>query len=50
VDAFSYLVPDDSLGFLRTDLDFFVLSPLGLDLGLIGPLIDTLLGFPPGGF
>jgi hypothetical protein len=50
VDAGSYLVPDDSLGFLGTDLDFFLLSPLGLDPGLIGPLIDTLLGFPPGGF
>ena len=49
VDAGSYLVPDDSLGFLATDLDFFLLSPTGLDPGLLGPIIDTLLGFPTGG-
>jgi hypothetical protein len=45
-----YLVPDDSLGYLATDLDFFLLSPLGLDPGLLGPLIDTLLGAEVGGF
>jgi hypothetical protein len=50
VDAGSYLVPDDSLGFLATDLDFFLLSPTGLDPGLLGPILDTLLGFPTGGF
>jgi hypothetical protein len=45
-DAGSYLVPDDFLGYLGTDLDFFLLSPTGLDPGLLGPIIDTLLGFP----
>jgi hypothetical protein len=49
VNAGDYLVPDNALGFLGTDLDFFLLSPTGLDPGLLGPLIDTLLGFPPGG-
>jgi hypothetical protein len=48
-DAGDYLVPDNALGFLGTDLDFFLLTPTGLDPGLLGPLIDTLLGFPPGG-
>jgi hypothetical protein len=48
-DAGGYLVPDDTLGYLGTELDFFLLSPVGLDPGLLGPLIDTLLGFPPGG-
>jgi hypothetical protein len=42
----SYLVPDDFLGYLATDLDFFLLNPTGLDPALLGPLIDTLLGFP----
>jgi hypothetical protein len=45
-DAGGYLVPDDFLGYLATDLDFFALNPLGLDPVLLGPLIDTLLGFP----
>jgi hypothetical protein len=45
-DAGGYLVPDDFLGYLATDLDFFLLSPLGLDPALLGPVIDTLLGFP----
>jgi hypothetical protein len=49
-DAGGYLVPDDFLGYLATDLDFFLLSPLGLDPGLLGPLIDTLLGSEVGGF
>jgi hypothetical protein len=45
-DAGGYLVPDDFLGYLATDLDFFALNPLGLDPLLLGPIIDTLLGFP----
>ena len=45
-DAGGYLVPDDFLGYLATDLDFFLLNPTGLDPGLLGPVIDTLLGFP----
>ncbi len=49
-DAGGYLVPDDFLGYLATDLDFFLLSPLGLDPGLLGPLIDTLIGSEVGGF
>jgi hypothetical protein len=49
-DAGSYLVPDDALGYLGTELDFFLLSPTGLDPGLLGPILDTLLGFPTGGF
>jgi hypothetical protein len=49
-DAGSYLVPDDFLGYLATDLDFFLLSPTGLDPGLLGPIIDTLVGAEVGGF
>jgi hypothetical protein len=49
-NAGDYLVPDNSLGFLATDLDFFLLNPTGLDPALLGPIIDTLLGFPTGGF
>jgi hypothetical protein len=45
-DLHGYLVPDDFLGYLATDLDFFLLSPTGLDPGLLGPVLDTLLGFP----
>jgi hypothetical protein len=45
-DAGGYLVPDDFLGYLATDLDFFLLSPTGLDPALLGPVLDTLLGFP----
>jgi len=45
-DTGDYLVPDNSLGFLATDLDIFLLNPTGLDPGLLGPIIDTLLGFP----
>jgi hypothetical protein len=47
-DAGAYLVPDDFLGYLATDLDFFLLNPTGLDPLLLGPLIETLLGFPVG--
>jgi hypothetical protein len=42
-----YLVPDDFLGYLATDLDFFLLNPTGLDPLLLAPVIDTLLGSPP---
>jgi hypothetical protein len=45
-DLHGYLVPDDFLGYLATDLDFFLLSPTGLDPALLGPVLDTLLGFP----
>jgi hypothetical protein len=45
-NAGGYLVPDDALGYLATDLDFFLLSPTGLDPALLGPVLDTLLGFP----
>jgi hypothetical protein len=41
-----YLVPDDSLGYLGTELDLFLLSPLGLDPALLSPILDTLLGSP----
>jgi hypothetical protein len=39
----AYLVPDDFLGYLATDLDFFLLNPTGLG-DLLGPLGDILLG------
>jgi hypothetical protein len=42
-----YLVPDDFLGYLATDLDYFLLTPTGLDPLLLGAIIDTLLGSPP---
>jgi hypothetical protein len=45
-DAGGYLVPDDFLGYLATDLDFFLLNPTGLDPLVLGPVIETLLGFP----
>jgi hypothetical protein len=45
-DAGGYLVPDDFLGYLGTELDTFLLTPLGLDPGLLGPLIDTIAGSP----
>jgi hypothetical protein len=47
-NAGDYLVPDDTLGYLGTELDAFLLSPLGLDPALLGPVLDTLLGFPTG--
>lgn len=45
-DAGGYLVPDDFLGYVGTELDAFLLTPLGLDPALLGPLIDTILGSP----
>jgi hypothetical protein len=41
-----YLVPDDFLGYLATDLDFFLLNPTGLGF-LLSPVVDLLLGAPP---
>ena len=38
-----YLVPDDFLGYLATDLDFFLLNPTGLG-DLLGPIGEILLG------
>jgi hypothetical protein len=38
-----YLIPDDSLGYLATDLDFFLLNPVGLS-DLLGPIGEILLG------
>jgi hypothetical protein len=43
-DAGGYLVLDDFLGYLGTELDTFLLTRLGLDPGLLGPLIDTIAG------
>jgi hypothetical protein len=45
-DAGGYLVPDDFLGYVGTELDAFLLSPLGLDPVLLSPLLDTILGSP----
>jgi hypothetical protein len=45
--AGQFLVPDDFLGYLATDLDFFLLNPTGLDPLLLAPVIETLLGSPP---
>lgn len=42
-DGAAYLVPDDSLGYDATFLDFFLLQPTGLG-DLLGPLGDILLG------
>jgi hypothetical protein len=39
----AYLVPDDSLGYLATELDFFLLNPTGLG-DLLGPIGEILLG------
>jgi hypothetical protein len=39
----AYLVPDDSLGYLATYLDYFLLSPTGLG-DLLGPIGEILLG------
>lgn len=49
-DLGDYLVPDSTLGYLATDLDFFLLDPLGLNALLLGPIIETLLGDQVGGF
>jgi len=38
-----YLVPENFLGYLATDLDYFALNPTRLDY-LLGPVIDLLLG------
>ena len=46
VNAGGYLVPDDFLGYVATDLDAYLLNPTGLGPLLLGPLIDLLLGFP----
>jgi hypothetical protein len=37
-----YLIPDDSLGYLATDIDFFLLNPTGL-ADLLGPIGEILL-------
>jgi hypothetical protein len=42
----SYLVPDDALGYLGTSLDYFLLTPTGLDY-LLSPVAELLLGSPP---
>ena len=41
-----YLVPDDSLGYLATELDAFLLNPTGLGF-LLSPVIEILAGSPP---
>lgn len=41
-----YYVPDDGLGYLAQELDFFLLTPTGLGSAL-GPVIDILLASPP---
>jgi hypothetical protein len=41
-----YLVPDDTLGYLATELDAFLLNPTGLGF-LLSPVIEILLGSPP---
>jgi len=42
----AYLVPEDSLGYLATEVDAFLLNPTGLD-DLVSPVIEILLGSPP---
>ncbi|HEU0190054.1 MAG TPA: hypothetical protein VFR17_02110 [Mycobacterium sp.] len=42
-----FLVPDDFLGYLAVDLDYFLLTPTALAPALLGPVIDTLAGSPP---
>ena len=41
-----YLVPDNSLGYLATELDAFLLNPTGLGF-LLSPVIEILVGSPP---
>ncbi len=41
-----YLVPDDALGYLATELDAFLLNPTGLGF-LLSPVIEVLAGSPP---
>ncbi|MFZ0718766.1 hypothetical protein [Mycobacterium sp.] len=43
----AYLVPDSTLGYLATGLDFGLLTPTGLDF-VLTPLIDLLTGVPVG--
>jgi hypothetical protein len=45
--AGAYLVPDSTLGYLATGLDFGLLTPTGLDY-VLTPLIDILTGQPFG--
>jgi hypothetical protein len=45
--AGAYLVPDSTLGYLATGLDFGLLTPTGLDF-VLTPLIDILTGQPFG--
>jgi hypothetical protein len=45
--AGAYLVPDSTLGYLATGLDYGLLSPTGLDF-VLTPLIDILTGTPFG--
>jgi hypothetical protein len=44
--AGDYLVPEDSLAYLGTSLDYFLLTPTGLS-DLLTPVIEVLLGSPP---
>jgi hypothetical protein len=41
-----YLVPDDAIGYLATDVDFFLLDPTGLGF-LLSPVVEILAGSPP---
>lgn len=43
----AYLVPDSTLGYLATGLDYGLLTPTGLDF-VLTPLIDILTGTPFG--
>jgi|GEM_PF-1797590 len=43
----AYLVPESSLGYLATALDYGLLTPTGLDY-VLTPLIDVLTGTPFG--
>ena len=45
-EAGGYLVPVDSLGYLATSVDFFLLDPTGLGF-LLSPVVELLLGSPP---
>jgi hypothetical protein len=44
--AGQYLVPDDALGYLATDVDFFLLDPTGLGF-ILSPVVEILAGSPP---
>jgi hypothetical protein len=41
----AYLVPENLLGYIATDLDYFALNPTGLDY-LLAPVIELLVGSP----